>query len=233
MPVKKVSGKSKKNDNLKLWDSVSETNPAITKHVETRGGFTAIDAYSQIKEATKLWGSFGHKWGLRDLCYTFTYDGDKPIGIALVATFFYPINSIEVKFPTSSDMTYKPGNDCYKKLSTDVLTKALSRLGFNSDVFEGKFDDNKYVAEMKAKYSDTVSDVKVFTPNSVAMELLERIAFAYVEVDGIYFQDHKVDMDKLKAAVFNKYGKYPSKESAVDKIVNEIEAKDVSVKKEK
>lgn len=228
MPAKKVN---KKNDNLKLWDSVSETNPSITKRVETRGGFTAIDAYSQIKEATKLWGSFGCKWGLRDLCYTFTYDGDKPIGIALVATFFYPINSTEVKFPTSSDMAYKPGNDCYKKLSTDVLTKALSRLGYNADVFLGKFDSNKYVAEMKAKYSNIVPDVKVFTPDAKAMELLDKIAAKYVEVDGIYFQDNVVDMDKLKAAVFNKYGKYPSKEGAVDKIVNEIESKDVSVKK--
>lgn len=231
MPVKKTSGESKKSSNLKLWDSVSETNPAITKRVETRGGFTAIDAYSQIKEATKLWGSFGSKWGLRDLCYTFTYDGDKPIGIALVATFFYPINSTEVKFPTSSDMAYKPGNDCYKKLSTDVLTKALSRLGYNADVFLGKFDSNKYVAEMTAKYNDAVPDVKVFTPDAKAIKLLDKIAAKYVEVDGIYFVNHIVDKSKLAAAVFNRYGKYPSKESAVDKIVNEIDVKEVSVKK--
>jgi len=235
--VKKEAKKTERLDvNLKLWNKYCETDPSITKKVSQRGGYTAIDAQAQLKQGTTLWGSFGNKWGLRDLCYNMIYEDNKPIALALVATFFYPkdtTGSSEIKFPIGSDIAYKPGNDCYKKIRTDCLTKALSQLGFAADVFLGKFDDNKYVAEMTAKFkADTVPDVKVFTPDAKAMGLLEKIAAKYVEVDGIYFQDHIVDMDKLKAAVFNKYGKYPSKEAAVDKIVNEISAKDVSVKKE-
>ena len=36
-------------------------------------------------------------------------------------------------------------DDCIKKVATDALTKGLSKLGFNADVFMGRFDDNKYV----------------------------------------------------------------------------------------
>jgi len=42
-----------------------------------------------------------------------------------------------------------PDTDAYKKASTDGLTKLLSHLGFNADVFLGMFDDNKYVAGLQ------------------------------------------------------------------------------------
>ena len=45
----------------------------------------------------------------------------------------------------------KPDHDALKKAGTDALTKCLSYLGFNADIFMGKFDDNKYVAEMDEK----------------------------------------------------------------------------------
>ena len=38
----------------------------------------------------------------------------------------------------------KTNDDAPKMALTDGLTKAISHLGFNADVFLGKFDDNKY-----------------------------------------------------------------------------------------
>jgi hypothetical protein len=230
------------NPNMILWDKVCETNPEITKRVATRGGFTSIDAQTQVKRATELFGQYGSKWGMRDLSYQMIYDNGTPVGLSLVTMFYYPIQVSssngsgrssgggEGKFPISSDMAYNPKDDCYKKLATDALTKALSRLGFNSDVFEGKFDDSKYVAKMKKKYkADTKPDVKEYTPNAKAKTLLKKIAEKYeATIEGC-----KIDMDKLTAAVFNKYGKYPSKASAVDTIVNAIDITDVTVLAEK
>ena len=43
----------------------------------------------------------------------------------------------------------KPDTDCMKKATTDGITKGLTYFGFNADVFLGKFDDNKYVAELE------------------------------------------------------------------------------------
>jgi hypothetical protein len=51
------------NKNLELWDAVSRTNEKNTKPVNQRGGFTAIDAHSQIKAATEAFGAAGKGWG--------------------------------------------------------------------------------------------------------------------------------------------------------------------------
>ena len=49
---------------MEIWNSNCTTNPAFTKYVKQRGGFTAIDAYYQIRQATELWGPYGASWGL-------------------------------------------------------------------------------------------------------------------------------------------------------------------------
>jgi hypothetical protein len=56
----------------------------------------------------------------------------------------------------STTLRDRKGNidkDAPKKATTDALTKALSQLGFNADVFLGKFDDNKYVEDMKREFA--------------------------------------------------------------------------------
>lgn len=242
--TKETKTEVKPNPNMVLWDQVSETNPDITKRVATRGGFTSIDAQTQVKRATELFGQYGDKWGMRDLSYQICYDAGKPVGISLVTMFYYPVfaiptggsisrsNGKEGKFPISSDMAYKPNDDCYKKLATDALTKALSRLGFNSDVFEGKFDDSKYVASMKVKYkADNKPDVKEYVPNTKAKTLIKKIAEKYEADYSIALNSGKmiIDMNKLTAVIFNKYNKYPSKASAVDTIVAAIPLADVTV----
>jgi len=141
-----------KKDNMKLWEQVCVTDPAITKHVGTRGGFTAIDAQAQVKRATELWGSYGWKWGVRHCKYSYVTEGEERIVLeaTLKADFFYPIGEKdEAVIEIATDIAYKKGNDTCKKLLTDLRSKALSLIGMNSDVFEGKFDDNKYVAGLK------------------------------------------------------------------------------------
>lgn len=136
------------SENMTLWNAVCETDPATTKHVSQRGGFTAIDAQAQIKRATELWGPYGQGWVITDLAWGEIRDAAGEVKeITLDARFV----AGEIAFPISSDHAWRPGDDSRKKLLTDVTTKALSKLGFNSDVFEGKFDDNKYVQEQKKK----------------------------------------------------------------------------------
>ena len=48
----------------------------------------------------------------------------------------------------------KLDDDAPKKAITDGLTKAISHLGFNADVFLGKFDGNKYTQNEKGKAND-------------------------------------------------------------------------------
>ena len=56
-----------KETNLRIWSKVSKTDPKNTKYVKpytSNGrGFTAIDAYSQVQQATEELGPCGEGWG--------------------------------------------------------------------------------------------------------------------------------------------------------------------------
>ena len=139
---------STKPANMKLWNEVCTTDPDITRRVTQRGGFTAIDAQAQLKQATEIFGPYGKDWGIDNLKYSSVKDPEgNIIEVSLMARFYYT----DGEFPMATDMRYRPGDDCHKKLLTDLRSKCLSTLGFNSDVFEGKFDDNKYVTNLKDK----------------------------------------------------------------------------------
>lgn len=131
------------NSKMHLWDAVKLTNPDNVKNVNSFT--TAIDSLSQIKKATEQWGSQGDKWGLKNLNYKTMPIGEE-ILLTLEANFFYPNGRIEI---ASSIMLKEKGKktdtDAFKKVRTDCLSKAFSQLGFNADVFSGKFQDSKYV----------------------------------------------------------------------------------------
>jgi hypothetical protein len=139
------------NANLRIWSAVDKTDPAHTKKVTQRGGFTAISAHYQIMRATEVFGPIGIGWG-----YT---NGDPVFADGLVivpvtiwhgdrGNNFGPLyGSAEMRIKDRLD------SDAPKKASTDGLTKGLSQLGFNADVFLGKFDDNKYVQDMTEAFA--------------------------------------------------------------------------------
>jgi len=145
------------SDNLALWNTVSKTNPANTKKVNQRGGFTAIAAHSQIMEATRQFGPIGIGWG---------YESSPPMlfdGLLTVCVTLWH-GSRENRFgpiPGAAELHSSNGkidHDAPKKAMTDAITKGLSHLGFNADVFLGLFDDSKYVEQIKAEFATAAND---------------------------------------------------------------------------
>jgi len=139
-----------KQDNMKLWNSVEVTDPKYTKKVNQRGGFTAIGAQYQLMRATETFGPMGAGWGVK----TEHIQKWEDVGLAVYeATLWYVIGDKEHYIPIHSAIKYhsngRVDDDFFKKVATDALTKGLSKLGFNADVFMGKFDDNKYVNKLK------------------------------------------------------------------------------------
>lgn len=134
--------------NMDLWDKVSKTDPKHTKKVNQRGGFTAIDAHYQIQEATRQFGPIGQGWG-----YTVEkYERIEKFIIVSVTLWHGKRENVFGPILGCSEMFgNRPDSDAPKKATTDAITKGLSQLGFNADVFLGLFDDNKYVAERKAE----------------------------------------------------------------------------------
>jgi len=139
MPTKK------EKDTMHIWSQVCETEAKNVKKISSY--LSAIGAYSQIEMATKLFGPMGIGWW-------YTID-DMQIDDEIVICRFslhYIIDGEQSKPITVVSSAGrkdfgKVDKDCFKKVVTDCLTKSLSYLGFNADVFLGEFNfvDNKYV----------------------------------------------------------------------------------------
>ena len=180
----------KKKANLALWEQVSKTNPAHTKPVSFGRGFTAIDAHSQIMCATEAFGPVGIGWG-----YNVEYQIDDKMLIAFVsiwqqdhANSFGPICSIAPLYNKKGQLD----DDAGKKAMTDALTKGLSHLGFNADVFLGKFDDNKYVNERNIEIQKEQiaeiplpKDVKKYVEEAKKLKTLKELESHWEEMKKI------------------------------------------------
>lgn len=150
------------DDNMKLWDSVSSTDPAYTKPVTLGRKFTAIDPQYQIMKATQALGPIGGRWGwhanhdmilingiehaVADVTVWVRHDGQPN------ASTYGPMRAMNRMYTSTKSAdrkTWKIDEDAFKKVTTDALTKLLSHMGISADVFLGKFDGERYTAKQR------------------------------------------------------------------------------------
>jgi hypothetical protein len=155
-----------KNNNLDLWNRVEKTDPKHTKKAKIGGmKITAVAPQYQILNATREFGVYGVKWGFKSIELDYSLI-DKFNLIVFKGTFFCPdgefqiINSSKMFMDRNETMI---DSDFAKKIETDALTKALSKMGFNADIFMGRYDDVKYVNELKEEFitKPSLSDDKL------------------------------------------------------------------------
>jgi hypothetical protein len=152
MPTEKIDFAK----NMRFWKEVCVTDPHHTKGVQKGRKFTAVDAQYQVQRATEIFGPVGEGWGYQ-VHYEFTTHDlappMEPFVTAYVTVWHGDVNNRFGPVCAIHPLVarYKSGaqfdDDAPKKAMTDALTKALSHLGFSADVFLGKYDDNKYVAQ--------------------------------------------------------------------------------------
>ena len=151
-------------DNLALWRKVEKTDPDQVKAItgKTYKG-TSPKPYWLIQEATRTFGPCGIGWG-------FVVIDERIEDGALIAPGFFERMSVarvrvwykwegekgEVEHVggTMFSGKYASGKtftdeDAPKKSITDALVKALSLIGFAGDIFMGRYDDSKYVSDLK------------------------------------------------------------------------------------
>ena len=150
------------NENLELWGAVSKTDAAYTKPAQ-KGQFriTSIAPVYQFKQATEQWGPYGGDWGVKVDSETFH---EREIGETILlnydAVFYYPGGSFNIHaterlaYKTNGANGYlKIDDEARKKVVTNAITKGLSMLGFNADVFMGMFDDVEYVQSVATEFA--------------------------------------------------------------------------------
>lgn len=175
------------SDNLELWRKVEKTNPKYTKQANVGGNkITSIAPQYQIMNVTEQFGSYGKTWGFKNIELDYTLVPEFNL-IVFKAIFFYPdgefptINSIKMFMDNAK---LKIDDNFAKKLETDTLTKAISKLGFNADIFMGKFEDTRYLAEITkefaepAKVIENISDDKFLALLNQPKEVIEKYLLA-------------------------------------------------------
>ncbi len=148
---------------LDLWNSVSKTPPEHTKPI-TGKSYSGTSPKPQwlIMKATETFGPCGIGWG-------FTIDERVEDGAMIAPGFYHRMHIAKVKVwyiwnSQRGEVEHIGGTefsglrssgkpftdeDAAKKSVTDALVKALSMIGFAGDIFMGRYDDSKYVQELR------------------------------------------------------------------------------------
>jgi hypothetical protein len=151
-------------DNLALWKQVEKTDPAHTKAITGKAykGNSPKPHYIVMK-ATEAFGPCGIGWGF-EIVEEKLLDGallapgfNERIHMARVRVWYEwngKRGTVEHVGQTVFSGRRRDGNpftdeDAPKKSVTDGLIKALSMVGFAGDIFLGRYDDSKYVDDLK------------------------------------------------------------------------------------
>ena len=144
--------------NMKHWDNLSKSDPKYLKQVSFGSlSFTAIEPQYQVRMMTEEFGAVGEGWGWHNTTeVVHVSNGDSAV-LAHVSVWhgtpantFGPFTGCRKFFDAAKG---RMAEDAPKMAVTDGLTKALSHLGCNADVFLGEMDGNKYAADNGNKSS--------------------------------------------------------------------------------
>jgi len=174
------------NKNLELWNRVEKTNPNYTKKAKVGGmTITAIAPQYQIMMVTEQFGVYGKTWGFKNVQLDYSLV-EKYDMVVFKGTFFFPEGQFEIvnSCKLFMDRNKKMLDDNFaKKIETDTLTKAISKLGFNADIFLGKFDDVRYLNEVKEEFKPKVE--KPALPNDRFLKAVQAINDKKITKDSL------------------------------------------------
>ena len=185
------------SDKLRLWESVSKTDPAATK-TSTQGGRTqtSIDGYWMIRKATEAFGALGIGWGYEVLeerwdngalipikqdDETTRLEQSKTHTIKLKLWFMQNGQRGEVVQYGHTQAIYKSkwgvsdDGEAPKKSLMDAIKKSLSMLGFCSDIFMGKFEDREYVDQLNIEAQLAKQEERASKDESKKAEIAEYV----------------------------------------------------------
>ena len=193
-------------NNLELWNKVEKTNPKYTKKAKVGGmPITSIAPQYQILQVTEQFGIYGETWGFKNIELSYNLVPTFNM-VVFKGTFFFPNGEFEIinscKLYMDRNLTMIDDNFA-KKIETDALTKAISKLGFNADIFMGKFDDVRYVDEMneefglKPKAPPAKPTPPAAKPKTPAAKRTTKIKRDYTKVFGGQGIDKSVPLAKM------------------------------------
>jgi hypothetical protein len=152
------------SDNKALWNRVCVTDPKAVKEItgkQYRGN--SPKPYWIVEQLTATFGPCGKGWGFSILNERMERLTEHDVLHIAVLRFWYvlegerceleQIGQTKAVYMTSKG-TPLVDEDAPKKSVTDALVKCASYIGFAGDIFAGRWDDSKYVAEANKEWRE-------------------------------------------------------------------------------
>ncbi|WP_206678109.1 hypothetical protein [Martelella limonii] len=148
-------------DNKAIWNRFADINPKYTKPISGKAyKGTSPSPQHVIECLTELFGPVGQGFGWEVIAEGFQPLGDEVLHWCRIR-FWHTSrdNTFEEYGQTKALMKTKSGlmsdEDAPKKSQTDAIVKAASHLGIAANIFLGRWDDQKYVADVRKSFEDT------------------------------------------------------------------------------
>lgn len=146
-----------------LWNKVCMTDPKAVKPITGKQySGNSPKPYWIVERLTDEFGPCGIGWGFTILNERFERFSDTDTLHVAVVRLWYVLDGqrgeLEQVGQTKASYVTSKGSfmldeDAPKKSVTDALVKCASYLGFAGDIFSGRWDDSKYVAEAAAEWA--------------------------------------------------------------------------------
>lgn len=171
------------NDNKSLWLRAFTTDPKAVKPITGKQySGNSPKPYWIIERLTDEFGPCGIGWGFTILSERFERFSDTDTLHVAAVRFWYVLGGqrgeLEQIGQTKASYMTNAGKfmldeDAPKKSVTDALVKCASYLGFAGDIFSGRWDDSKYVAEANKEWRERDAIANESTEAKAAREAKE------------------------------------------------------------
>jgi hypothetical protein len=182
------------SDNKALWNRVGKTDPAAVKPItgkQYQGN--SPKPYWLIERATQEFGPVGIGWGVTVKSERFERLGEFDVLHVAVVSVWYVLDGkrsetfdqmggTKAAYKTAKG-TLMVDEDAGKKSVTDGMVKCLSMIGFAGDIFSGRWDDSKYVAELKREFADAEKEAERATKEALGKVSVSPTANAGLGID--------------------------------------------------
>ncbi len=161
-------------ENMRHWKRFEDIDPAFTKPITGKAyKGTSPNPQYVIRCLTEIFGPVGVGFGWTVAAEDFTPMGDEVLHWCRIQFWHTDrANTFDSYGQTKALMKTKNGmmldEDAPKKSLTDAIVKAASHVGIAANIFLGRWDDQKYVAEVNAEYR--AEDRKANAPDAEAIE---------------------------------------------------------------
>ena len=183
------------SDNLQIWNRFADIDPQFTKPITGKAyKGTSPNPHYVLRCLTELFGPVGQGFGWEVKAEGFEQLGEEVLHWCRIRFWHGDGAGFEAYGQTKAYMKTRNGfmadEDAPKKSLTDAITKAAAQVGVGANIFLGRWDDSRYVAQVNGEYRSKEQADAPLAPGDVfkaATDAIEKAA----------------DMEALRAAWAN------------------------------